>query len=410
MCARAFCRAPSADENYQQLHTRHAAPFVRDVLRRFRAQQIAVREASAELGLGRSRFYELYASYLAACAKGRGRTWSPLSSGGDQRPPLADPIAATLRKLLSSTPPCSYSFTASEVLRRHGCTIHRATVRRWALRQGLAPTGPRKKTRRPVRRWQVQHIGQLWQYDASPHRWFPDQERQPSLLGLIDDHSRLISGARIYERENLPAHLDFLPAAFRQHGLPLALYVDYHSFFFTSQPGALTQLGSALRFYQISLRYAPTPQAKGKIERTHDFWQKRLPPIFAAEQIATLPEANALLDKLRHHHNAKEIHRELRSTPQAAWNLALKENRSSLRPVPNCPWWPYIWSLRSQAKVDPEQRVSIGSQRLRIERPCGSSVTRCLHPNGDASVLLHPPAHGKLPILLLHLSHPKLQN
>jgi hypothetical protein len=79
-----------------------------------------------------------------------------------------------------------------------------------------------------------------------------------------------------------------------------------------------------------------------------------------------------------------------------------------LRPAPNCPWWPYIWSLRSQAKVDPEQRISIGTQRLRIERPCGSSVTRCLHPNGDASVLLHPPTHGKSPTLLLHLSSPKL--
>jgi hypothetical protein len=293
------------------------------------------------------------------------------------------------------------------VLRRHDFTLHRATVRRWALRQGLAPIGPAKNPPRPVRRWQVQYIGQLWQYDASPHRWFPGQERQPSLLGLIDDHSRLISGACIYERENLPAHLDFLPAAFRQHGLPLALYVDYHSFFFTSQPDSLTQLASALRFYEVSLRYAPTPQAKGKIERSHDFWQKRLPPLFSAEQITTLPEANALLEKLRHHHNAKETHRELGSTPQAAWDLALKENRSVLRPSPNCPWWPYIWSLRSQAKVGPDQCVAVGSQRFHIERPCGTSVTRCLHPNGDASVLLLPPSHGTLPTLLLNLSHPK---
>jgi hypothetical protein len=211
----------------------------------------------------------------------------------------------------------------------------------------------------------------------------------------------------LYERENLPAHLDFLPAAFRQHGLPLTLYVDYHCFFFTSQPEALTQLGSALRFCEVSLRYAPTPQAKGKIERSHDFWQKRLPPLFSAEQITTLPEANALLEKLRHHHNAKEIHRELRSTPQAAWNLALKENRSVLRPSPNCPWWPYLWSLRSQAKVGSDQRIAVGSQRFHLERPCGSSVTRCIHPNGDASVLLLPPSHGKLPTLLLNLSHPK---
>src|SRR6266446_5282622 len=126
MCARAFSQAPSSNENYQQLHTRHATPFVRDVLRRFRAQQISIHEASAELGLGRSRFYELYASYLAACAKRRANRWSPISSGGDQRQPLADPIAATVRKLLSSNPPCSYSFTASEVLRRHDFIIHRA--------------------------------------------------------------------------------------------------------------------------------------------------------------------------------------------------------------------------------------------------------------------------------------------
>src|ERR1700678_408473 len=109
MCARAFSRASSSDENYQQLHTRHATPFVRDVLRRFRAQQIAIREACSELGLGRSRFYELYASYLIACAKRRARSWSPCSSGGDQRPSLAEPIATTLRKLLTSISPCSYS-------------------------------------------------------------------------------------------------------------------------------------------------------------------------------------------------------------------------------------------------------------------------------------------------------------
>jgi hypothetical protein len=395
------------DENYQQLQTRHAAPFVRDVLRRFRAQQISIHMAATELGLGRSRFYELYSSYLAAGAQRRAKSWTPLCSGGDQRPPLALPIAATLRKLLSAIPPCSYSFAASEVLRRHDFTLHRATVRRWALRQGLAPLGPRKKPRRPVRRWQVQQIGQLWQYDASPHRWFAGQERQPSLLEIIDDHSRVIPGARLYERENLPAHLDFLPRVFRASGLPLALYVDYHSFYFTTQPEALTQLGAALRFYEVSLRYAPTPQAKGKIERAHDFWQKRLPPLFAAEHIAALPEANALLEKLRLHHNAKELHRELRSTPQAAWDLALQEKRSVLRPAPECPWWPYVWSLRSQAKVGPDQRISVGSQRLRIKRPCGSTVTRCHQPNGDVSVLLHPPTHGKLPILLLHHSAPK---
>ena len=66
--------------------------------------------------------------------------------------------------------------------------------------------------------------------------------------------------------ETLLAHFDFLSRAFQAHGLPLALYVDYHSFFFTHIPDAFTQLGAALHFYGVALRYAPTPQAKGKIE------------------------------------------------------------------------------------------------------------------------------------------------
>ena len=377
------------------------------MLRRFRAQELSRAEAALELGLGRTRFYELYSSYLSAGAARRARHWSPGRWGGNHRQPFPATVLATLRKLLGAKPPCSSSLAASEVLRRHDFAIDRATVRRWALAQDLAPAAPRKNALRPIRRWQVQNLGQLWQYDASPHRWFHAQERQPSLLEIIDDHSRVITGARLYERENLPAHLHFLPAAFLAHGLPLALYVDYHSFFFTSQPDTLTQLGAALRFYDISLRYAPTPQAKGKIERAHDFWQKRLPPLFAAEHIATLPDANALLENLRLHHHQKERHRELRSTPQAAWDLALKENRSSLRPAPKCPWWPYVWSQRSNAKVGSDGRISIGSQRLRLERPCGSSVVRCLHSNGDFSVLLHPPKHGHLPSLILHVPAPK---
>src|SRR4029078_476887 len=99
-------------------------------------------------------------------------------------------------------------------------------------------------------------------------------------------------------------HLVFLARVFPAHALPLALYVDYHSFFFTNTPDAFTQLGAALHFYGIALRYAPTLQAKGKIERRHDFWQKRLPPLLAADNIRELQPANLLLDQLLPHVNA----------------------------------------------------------------------------------------------------------
>ena len=101
-------------------------------------------------------------------------------------------------------------------------------------------------------------------------------------------------------------YFDFLPAAFLAHGRPLQIYVDYHSIFFTHDPDALTQLGWALKFYDISFLYAPTPQAKGKIERAHQYWQGRLPAYFASEKITEIEVANPHIDALRAHRNARK--------------------------------------------------------------------------------------------------------
>ncbi len=369
---------------------------------RFRKDSISAHDAQGELGLSRSRFYVLYSDYLKACAGRTQRSWAPGQSGGNHHRAWPEEVCQLLTKLLQARPPASYAFAADEVHRRHQLKIDRASVRRWALSRGLGPDTRYKAARKPVRRWQVQQIGQLWQYDASPHRWFGPAHQPAHLLEIIDDHSRVVPGAQIYARESLLAHLDFLSGAFRAYGLPLALYVDYHSFFFTNTPEAFTQLGAALRFYDVSLRFAPTPQAKGKIERLHDYWQKRLPAVFAAEAITTLPAANALLARLLDHRNQHEKHREIASTPDAAWKLALREKRSALRPVPACPWWPYVWSQRSNARVEPDGRISLPGQRLRIDKPPGSKVIRCLHPNGDFSILDAAPAKKSKPLVLLH--------
>jgi hypothetical protein len=203
-----------------------------------------------------------------------------------------------------------------------------------------------------------------------------------------------------YARELLLAYLDFLPTAFLSYGRPLQIYVDYHAMFFAQNPDALTQLGWALKFYDISFLYAPTPQAKGKIEREHQFWQGRLPPYFVSEHISEIEIANPHITALRRHRNVHETHRELRMTPQRAWQLAQKEKRSVLRPAPRCPWWPYVWSLRTTIKVGTDGRVPIGPQRLRVERPPGTKVVLCLHPAGHHSVLAAPPQQDEKPVLL----------
>jgi hypothetical protein len=395
-----FPRILRVFEKYQQLIHRHAPTFIRHVLERFRLRALNMAKATSQLGISRSRLYALATAYNTDRARKQPPLWTPGASGGDHATAWPQPVLDLLTKRLACTPPCPYSFAASEALRLHAFKLDRAQVRRWALENKLAHAVPPKKVPAPVRRWKRAQIGELWQLDASPHPWFPHSKRSFPMLNLLDDCSRLFTGSKIYERELLLSYFDFLPAAFLAHGRPLQIYVDYHSIFFTHDPDALTQLGWALKFYDISFLYAPTPQAKGKVEREHQFWQGRLPAYFASEKITEIEIANPHIHDLRVHRNAHEVHRELRQTPQRAWDQAQKEKRSVLRPAPRCPWWDYVWSVRTLIKVGDDGRVPIGTQRLRIEKPPETKVILCLHPTGHHSVLAAAPDPKQKPLLL----------
>lgn len=366
----------------------------------FRAGHLKARAAAKKLGLSRSRFYKLYAEYLRACARRQQDTWQPEVSGGDHAADWPPEVEALLKKRLSSKPPASYSFAASEALRQCQFKVDRAQVRRWAIENRLAHPKPNHRAPAPVRRWQRSQVGELWQLDATPHRWFPGCTQAFPMLNMLDDCTRVFTASKIYQREILLAYLDLLPGAFTEYGLPLEIYVDYHSLFFSNVPQALTQLGQALHFYGVTFRFAPTPQAKGKIERSHFFWQERLPAYFASESIGDLHQADPHVQALRLHRNQHEVHRELKMTPQQAWDLALKEKRSVLRPKPNCPWWPFVWSQRTQIRVGPDGRVPIGSQLLRVKAAPGSKAVLCHHPSGHHSVLAAPPDPKAKPVVL----------
>jgi hypothetical protein len=395
-----FCY-PAGDEKLQLAH-RIPAPLIRHLLAQARSGLLTSKAVALELGVSLSRFYQLRTDYLLACAQSGADTWSPTLSGGNHHPDWSSGATALATQLLSSQPSSAYSAVASELHRRLNFLTDRASVRRWALAHQLAPDTRYKPTPKPVKRWQARDYGALWQYDASPHAWLPGQPGKQALLDILDDATRLNTGARLYPSETLLTHLDFLSRVFQAHGLPLSLYVDFHSFFYTHNPDAFTQLGQALRFYGVHLRYAPTPQAKGKIERRHDYWQKRLLPLLAADHIRQLDGANRLLDQLVPHANQHEIHRELGQTPHQAFQQALAQKRSVIRPAPKCPWWPFVWSLQTKVRVGDDGQVPVGTQRQRIDAPPRATVIRCLRPDGDLFYLRHAPDPNTKPIILLH--------
>lgn len=369
-------------------------------MEQFRRGELSASDVALDLGISRSRAYDLRTSYLKACAQGTASEWRPGSSGGNHHRAWPDLVCDLLRRRLSSDPPSSYSFAASEALRIHGYRLDRAQVRHWAIKNGLAHTKPVKRQRAPTRRWQRHHIGELWQLDATPHRWFPGNEFQYPMLNMLDDCSRLFVGSKLYQKENVLAYMDFLSSAFLEHGFPLELYVDFHSIFFTHTPDAVTTLGEALKFYGVTFRYASTPRAKGKVEREHQYWQSRLPALFSAEGIHEIDPANNQIHSLRHHRNTEEKHRELGMPGQQAWEEAKKEGRSVIRASKADAWWPYVWSLWKHIRVGDDGRVQIGSQRIRLDVPPRSQVVLCTHPSGHHSVIRRKPDPDARPIVL----------
>ena len=203
------------------------------MLAAFRAEELKPQTAAGRLGLSRARFYKLYADYLAACAHRQEATWTPSVSGGDHAQAWPVEVEALLQKRLGSKPPASYSFAASEVFRKCHFKVDRARVRRWAMANNLGHPKPNHGPKAPVKRWQRHRIGELWQLDATPHAWFPNCPQLFPMINMLDDCSRVFTGSKIYERELLLSYLDFLPAAFIECGLPLEIYVDFHSIFYT---------------------------------------------------------------------------------------------------------------------------------------------------------------------------------
>jgi hypothetical protein len=117
------------------------------------------------------------------------------------------------------------------------------------------------------------------------------KKRKAFLFGIIDDHSRLITHAQFFLKENLGSFLECLKKALAKRGLPRKLYVDNGPYFKAHKlEYSLASLGTAL------LHAKPyTPEGKGKIER----WFRTIRMCFLPKVPAgvTLEKLNELLEE-----------------------------------------------------------------------------------------------------------------
>src|SRR3984893_11434537 len=150
----------------------------------------------------------------------------------------------------------------------------------------------RKRPRRPL-------PGMMLHQDGSRYEWLGARAAL-DLIVTMDDATSAIYSALLVAEEGTVSTFRALEEVFGRHGLPLSLYTDRGSHYFsTPEAGGKidrtcpTQVGRALEHLGIEHIAAYSPQARGRSERGFQTLQDRLTKELALAKIATLEAANA---------------------------------------------------------------------------------------------------------------------
>ena len=354
----------------------------------FNAGTIGAAEAAGQLGIGRTRLYQLRSAFL----RDR-KTYCPHASGGAHRGAWPPEILNFLEEFLPLQQPPNYQLVADELLRLHAFPRARSSIAAYA-KSHLAHLVPAVKREKKVyRRFRRAHVGELWQHDSSIHPWWPAAAKQILLL-TVDDCSGLILGGRFVSADTTWNHFEHFRSLFEEWGIPLAIYTDALSLFGASSSDdhadPVSEFQRALLGFEVAHLVAPTPQAKGKIERRFGTFQRRMLALLAHAGVSDYPAGN---DMLR-----MEIQRQnqtvLRTTGRKPLDVLQEQtlaHASRLRPCPARSLLDLHFSLRMQRRVNNDQTIDFEGQNYEIAATGKKHVSLVHHPNRKFWVLEERP-------------------
>lgn len=200
------------------------------------------------------------------------------------------------------------------LLKEEKIKIGRETLRSLLRGDGVGPKRRRRPPKHRSRRERKEAPGMMLQIDGSPHDWLEGRGPWLTLVGGKDDATSHV-WAGFEEAETTWAYFHLMEDVFSSHGLPLSLYADRHSIFFSPREptiveqfkntGPLTQFGRAMEELGITLIPAYSPQAKGRIENQWRTFQDRLVVALRLARAKTREEANVVLKPFLKDYNAQ---------------------------------------------------------------------------------------------------------
>jgi transposase len=192
---------------------------------------------------------------------------------------------------------------AAEKLAAEGYQVDHETLRRWLLQAGL---WQRRRKRGQHRSWRERraHFGELVQLDGSHHQWFEKRADRCCLMRLIDDATNQRAGYFAAEETTFAA-MKVLWQWIDRYGIPQALYTDKKNVYVVDEKTreraadsgeeVFTNFGKACKKLGIKIITAHSPQAKGRVERSHGLDQDRLVKELRLAGINTIAGANDFL-------------------------------------------------------------------------------------------------------------------
>ena len=182
-----------------------------------------------------------------------------------------------------------------------GLQVNAETLRVWMLGEGLW-SRQRQRQQHRQRRQRKEHFGELVQLDGSFHAWLEERGPVLCLMNMVDDAtSRTLSV--LHQQETTWAAADVFRKWVEQYGVPLYLYTDWKNVYVRKATEAerfagtepLTEFGRMCQELGTQIIAASSPQAKGRVERSHGTQQDRLIKKMRLQRIRTMAEANQYL-------------------------------------------------------------------------------------------------------------------
>lgn len=385
----------------EQLHKRLTTEQVKAILGKYQQGELKATQAALYLQVSRRRFYEVFAAFKKNPAQ--------FSLTYRRRKPTNRIDAAieknilkelTIEKKLIDNPRVpvdwyNYSYVRQLLQKKYGQSVSVPTIIARAKQHGFwKGKRPKKLHDREVI---TNYTGELIQHDASHHLYAPDSGVPWCLTTSLDDYSRALLYADLWEHETSWNHIQAAQSLVLHYGLPYAYYVDQLRVFryvknrdsqwvtytkFTDDVDP--QWKQVMKDLTIEPIYALSPQAKGKIERPYRWLQDHLVRTCVREGVTRIEDAREILKQEVNDYNWKRVHSTTQEIPMRRFATARRDTtlwrKFELKP-------PFIsvkdiFCLRTKRTVDAYRRISLKKIQLTVPQvPPRHEVELRLYPD-----------------------------